>query len=118
MLDHVGLIVSDLEASKVFYNDLLSVIDYKILVEHNNWLGYGIGKPIFWIGIKDKKFSNGHIAFQATKIEQVNNFYSKAIHLGASSNGEPRSRNDFYPNYYGAFILDRDNHSIGIIFHN
>ncbi len=119
MLDHTGLIVSELDASKNFYSDLLSVIDYKIISEHDKWLGYGVSRATFWIGLKTNYLvTKSHIAFQTVHKDQVVKFYHRAIDLGAVGNGEPKFRNDFYQNYYGAFILDRDNHSIGVVLHS
>ena len=50
MIDHVGLGVSDLEASKAFYRRALRPLGYELLMERDGSAGFGSdGKPDLWI---------------------------------------------------------------------
>lgn len=115
MLHHVGLFVKDVDKSKDFYLDLLEILDYRLLVSHGNWHGYGVCEPIFWVGAKGV-CAPQHIVFSTAKKEVVELFHQRGLSLGASCNGLPKYRNDFYQDYYGAFLKDLERNSIGVIY--
>jgi len=118
IIDHVGIAVSDREKSKKFYTNILTPFGISPLIEHEDWIGFGKqGRPEFWIGAgKDTKYFM-HVAFAADTKAIVDAFYKIAIAEGAQCNGKPKLRNDYYADYYGAFILDYDGHNIGAVFH-
>lgn len=114
IIDHVGMTVSDYEKSKKFYTLILAPLGIKPLTQHNDWIGFGkADKPEFWFGTGKKIQQFTHIAFKADKEEAVQEFYKIAIQEGATCNGKPKLRNDYYTNYYSAFIIDYDGHYIG-----
>jgi catechol 2,3-dioxygenase-like lactoylglutathione lyase family enzyme len=119
IVDHVGIAVSNNEKSKKFYLKILAPFGIELMTEHEGWVGFGKNnKPEFWIGPgKDTKYFM-HVAFVADTKEIVDTFYKIAIEEGASCNGKPKTRNDYYPGYYGAFIIDYDGHNIGAVIHN
>ena len=119
LVDHVGIAVSNLKKSKLFYLDILTPFAIEPIVEHNGWIGFGKnGKPEFWLGPgKDTKYFM-HLAFVADTKDIVDNFYKIAIEKGAICNGSPKIRNDYYTDYYSAFIIDHDGHNIGAVLHN
>jgi len=53
-----------------------------------------------------------HVAFAAEKREIVDAFYHAALAAGGRNDGPPSVRMEYNPNYYGAFVLDPDGHSI------
>ena len=65
----------------------------------------------FWIG-KHQKPSPMHVAFRAANRKAVRDFYKAAIKAGAKNNGKPGLRKDYSPDYYAAFILDKDGNNI------
>jgi|688.fasta_scaffold308284_1 catechol 2,3-dioxygenase-like lactoylglutathione lyase family enzyme len=116
IVDHIGIAVSDLEKSKKFYLNILSPLGIEPITEYDGWIGFGKNfKAEFWLG--PGKISNYfmHVAFIADTKEIVDAFYTIAIKEGATCSGKPKIRNDYYPGYYGAFILDYDGHTIGAI---
>lgn len=118
ILDHIGITVTDYEKSKKFYTLILAPLGIKPLTQHKDWIGFGkTDKPEFWFGptAKIKQFT--HIAFKADTEEAIQEFYKIAIQEGASCNGPPKLRNDYYTNYYSAFIVDYDGHYIGAVLH-
>ena len=118
MIDHVHLVVADVEASKRFYRTVLSVLGIP--------LG-GEGKEHFWadelfVSTRESRAAHGeltgrvHLAFQASDRETVDEFYRVGLAHGGRSFGAPGLR-DYHPGYYGAFLLDPDGNNIEAVFH-
>jgi predicted lactoylglutathione lyase len=53
-----------------------------------------------------------HIAFIAENRKAVDEFHKAAPNAGAKDNGAPGIRENYHPNYYGAFVIDPDGHNI------
>lgn len=132
MIDHTGVIVSDFELSRTWYEVALKAIGYAKLMEFdgkvsgsNGVAGFGevsTGKPDFWIcgATKDKPVNSPaiHVAFRAQNRKQIDEFYHAAISAGGKDNGKPGIRPHYHENYYGAFVFDPDGHNIEIVCHN
>jgi catechol 2,3-dioxygenase-like lactoylglutathione lyase family enzyme len=125
MIDHVGLTVSNFERSKGFYKLALAPIGFQLLAEvpasisgSKDFAGFGEQpKPEFWIGGGIPNNPPIHIAFQASSRVQVDSFYTAALSAGGRDNGAPGIRAHYHPNYYGAFVLGFDGHSIEVVCH-
>ena len=118
ILDHIGLNVSDLAASKRFYEAALAPLGIGVAAEGDGWAMLGRdGKPQFWFGAFGASPGPIHIAFAAAKREQVRQFYAAALQAGGKDNGAPGLRPMYHPNYYGAFVLDADGHNIEAVCH-
>ena len=125
MIDHTGINVSDFERSKDFYTNSLAPLGYQLLHEFDTAgtgsataAGFGIdGKPDFWIFQGDVNTPRIHIAFHAETREVVQAFYSAALKAGGRDNGAPGRRTHYHPDYYGAFVLDPDEHNIEAVCH-
>ena len=125
MIDHTGVIVSNVAKSKQFYQQALAPIGYALLVEipasvtgHTDVAGFGEPpKPDFWIGGGTPNKPPIHIAFRASSRAVVDAFYEAAIAAGGIDNGKPGLRPHYHPDYYGAFVLDPDGHNIEAVFH-
>lgn len=125
MIDHTGVVVSDFEKSKAFYEKALQPIGYSLLADFSSTItgradvaGFGEApKPEFWIsrGIPNKPPI--HVAFRVSSREVVDAFYQAAIAAGGVDNGAPGLRTRYHPNYYGAFVLDPDGHNIEAVCH-
>jgi catechol 2,3-dioxygenase-like lactoylglutathione lyase family enzyme len=117
IIDHVGMAVSDYEASKKFFSLALAPLGIEVALEHDGWTGLGKGgKPEFWFGEGDKQVPM-HIAFVAQSREQVRAFYTAALAAGGLPNGAPGIREKYHPNYYGAFVFGPDGHNIEAVCH-
>jgi catechol 2,3-dioxygenase-like lactoylglutathione lyase family enzyme len=118
LIDHIGLVVRDLAASKAFYGAVFGAL--KIPVggsdEHNFWADE------LFIGSPDSDEVQGeltgrhHIAFQAQDRAMVDAFYKAALAHGGRDNGAPGER-AYHPGYYAAFVLDPDGNNIEAVFH-
>jgi catechol 2,3-dioxygenase-like lactoylglutathione lyase family enzyme len=125
MIDHTGLNVSDLEKSKAFYRAALAPIGYELIKEFPASVtgsvavaGFGEPpKPDFWLAEGKPNDPLLHVAFRASGLEQVDEFYREALKAGGRDNGAPGLRPHYHPNYYGAFVLDPDGHNIEVVFH-
>ncbi len=118
LIDHIGLVVRDLTASKAFYGAVLGAL--KIPVggsdERNFWADE------LFIGSSDSEEVQGeltgrhHIAFQAQDRAMVDAFYQAAMAHGGTDNGAPGER-AYHPGYYAAFVLDPDGNNIEAVVH-
>jgi catechol 2,3-dioxygenase-like lactoylglutathione lyase family enzyme len=112
VIDHVGIRVTDFERSKRFFTAALAPLGYRLVREHPiSGAGFGKERPDFWI----KQGTPGprvHIAFAVEERSIVDAFYHAALAAGARDDGAPGVRLEYNPNYYGAFVLDPDGHSI------
>jgi catechol 2,3-dioxygenase-like lactoylglutathione lyase family enzyme len=121
MLDHVGINCSDLAAARTFYDTVLPVLGYSVVMDGDFGAGYGTdGKPTFWIGTFPGVGPNRevHLAFIAKDPAAVRAFYAAAIGVGAESLHEPRLWPEYHPGYYGAFVRDPDGNNVEAVVHN
>lgn len=118
LIDHLHLVVADLERSKRFYSAVLGALGIP--------LG-GSGSDYFWldelfISSKDSRAAAGaltgrsHFAFQATTRAAVTAFYEAGLAAGAKDNGPPGER-PYHPGYFAAFLLDPDGNNVEAVFH-
>jgi lactoylglutathione lyase len=118
LIDHVHLVVADLEKSKRFYRAALEALGIP--------LG-GEGPGFFWLdelfistatspAAAGKLTGRVHLAFQAPGREQVEQFHRAAVAAGGTDNGPPGDR-PYHPGYFAAFVLDPDGNNIEAVFH-
>ena len=120
MIAHIGLIVSDIERSKIFYSAALKPIGYQMIRQHGVTptrpaASAGFGEPPradLWIYQGDPGRVTTHIAFQVNKRALVDAFYAAATAAGGKDNGRPGLRPQYSANYYGAFVLDPDGYNV------
>ncbi len=118
MIDHINLLVSDIERSKRFFQEALSPLGYELLMEHRiSGAGFGqAGKPDFWI--KQEVLSSAiHVAFASPDRATVDAFHDAAIAAGGRDNGPPGLRPEYHSTYYGAYVLDPDGNNIEAVCH-
>lgn len=118
MIDHINLLVSDIERSKRFFQEALSPLGYELLMEHRiSGAGCGqAGKPDFWIK-QDVLSSAIHVAFASPDRATVDAFHDAAIAAGGRDNGPPGLRPEYHSTYYGAYVLDPDGNNIEAVCH-
>ncbi|MFN2469556.1 MAG: VOC family protein [Gaiellaceae bacterium] len=112
LLDHVGVRVSDLEASKRFYTGALAPLGLRVTGEGEGWFS---ADELFFS--EDGSPTHGlHIAFQAGTREIVDRFYAAALAAGGHDNGPPGERS-YHPGYYAAYVLDPDGMNVEAVYH-
>jgi catechol 2,3-dioxygenase-like lactoylglutathione lyase family enzyme len=117
MIDHMTLTVRDLARSRSLYEKLLAPLGYRVLMEFGEACGFGDEKPYFWVKQGDTPTTPQHIAFVAPSRAAVDAFHAAALAAGARDNGPPGLRPDYHASYYGAFILDPDDHNLEAVTH-
>ena len=123
MLDHTGIVVTDLTRARKFYDAVAKVLGLGIVAPHKDFflLGKGPGEiPYLWIGtLRPSYWIEGsraginqmHVAFAAKDEATVDEFYRAALAAGGRDNGKPGPR-EGAESYYGAFVLDPDGNNI------
>jgi catechol 2,3-dioxygenase-like lactoylglutathione lyase family enzyme len=128
-IDHVGIRVSDLEASRALYAAALAPLGFAqgALADDVGARGYPFvrdGRDDLWITEpidepgRDTVTTRVHIAFDATSSEQVDAFHRAALAHGATDIGAPGPRAAYGPGYYGAFVLDLGGNNIEAVWHD
>ncbi len=124
MIDHVGISVADLAASKAFYAQALAPLGYTLIMEvtaeqtgGHPAAGFGSESPDFWIGQDGAPSQRTHVALRTKTRAEVDAFHAAALAAGGRDNGAPGLRPHYHPNYYGAFVLDPDGHNIEAVCH-
>jgi catechol 2,3-dioxygenase-like lactoylglutathione lyase family enzyme len=111
LIDHVHLVVSNLDASKAFYHAVLHSLGREIS---------GAGDDYFYADelfvSPGDRLSHVHLAFQTETRDDVHRFYEAALDAGGVDNGAPGERH-YHPGYYAAFVLDPDGNNIEAVHH-
>jgi catechol 2,3-dioxygenase-like lactoylglutathione lyase family enzyme len=118
LIDHVQLVVRDLNASRAFYDAVFSALGLKI---------QGEAEDYFWIdelfvSTASSQAATGrltgrhHLAFQARDRAAVEAFHEAGLRAGGQDNGAPGER-PYHPGYYAAFLLDPDGNNIEAVYH-
>jgi catechol 2,3-dioxygenase-like lactoylglutathione lyase family enzyme len=118
LIDHIQLVVRDLQASQKFYAAVFDVLEVPM---------GGKGDGFFWadelfVSTRESEAAQGaltgrhHLAFQAQSRAQVDRFHEAALAHGGKDNGAPGER-AYHPGYYAAFVLDPDGNNIEAVYH-
>ncbi|MEO7736060.1 MAG: VOC family protein [Kofleriaceae bacterium] len=117
MIDHMGIQVTDLDASVAFFTRALAPLGYVLVMRFEGVAGFGVGgKPDFWLSA-GKPTDKLHVAFRAKGRAEVRAFHEAALAAGGTDNGAPGVREIYHPNYYGGFVHDLDGHNIEAVCH-
>ena len=117
MLDHLGIGVRDLAASRAFYEAALAPLGFGVVMEGEQYVAFGpTARPIFFLGAREPS-SRVHIAFQANDRERVDAFHAAGLAAGGHDNGHPGLRPEYHPHYYGAYVLDPDGNNAEAVCH-
>jgi len=118
MFDHMGFGVSDIDESRKFFLQALGPLGVGLAMEGPNSVGLGRqGKPSMWLYATSAVTPPLHIAIAANTRADVDAFYQAAMAAGAKDNGAPGLRPHYHPNYYAAFVLGPDGHSVEAVCH-
>jgi catechol 2,3-dioxygenase-like lactoylglutathione lyase family enzyme len=129
LIDHVDIRVSDVDASLAFYSAALAPLGYRPDAEKpdpsgGREIGFGDGRrapfaihsPVSAPG-QDTVTAGAHIAFAASSREAVQAFHAAALAHGGTNIGDPGTRSEYSPGYYGAFVLDPDGNNVEAVLH-
>ena len=112
VFDHVDITVSDLFASRAFYDEALGLPSLD-----GEWVEWGD----FGITAVDEEHPlthNLHVGFAVVDRDAVDAWWNRMTEAGYRSDGEPGPRPQYSDSYYGAFVLDPDGNSIEAVHHH
>ena len=112
LIDHVHLVVADLERSKGFYRAVLGALDRELSGDGGDFF---FADELF-VSTGDRPSGRTHLAFQAADRASVDRFHSAGLRAGGRDNGRPGER-PYHPGYYAAFVFDPDGNNIEAVFH-
>jgi catechol 2,3-dioxygenase-like lactoylglutathione lyase family enzyme len=122
MLDHVSLGTHDLARSAAFYARALAPLGYRITVQNEKEVGFGVGDDwIFFLYpvVADTPVigTRTHIAFRAGNRAAVSAAHAAALSQGGGAvpDRDPAERPQFGPDYYGGVFTDLDGHAIELM---
>jgi catechol 2,3-dioxygenase-like lactoylglutathione lyase family enzyme len=110
VFDHISFHVGDRAASDRFYDTVLGVLGHtpKRATPFSQW-----GEFLITPATDERPATKHmHLGFGADSREQVDAFWRAGVDAGYRSDGEPGEREQYLPDYYGAFLLDPDGNSI------
>jgi catechol 2,3-dioxygenase-like lactoylglutathione lyase family enzyme len=118
VLDHIGIGVSNLKASRAFFLEVLTLLGVAVAMEVPDAVGLGRGhKPSLWLGATAEKPVPLYLAFAAEDLSQVNEVYRRALAAGGKDNGPPGVRPHYHANYYAAFVIGLDGYNVEAVCH-
>jgi len=124
MLDHTGIVVTDLAKARRFYDAIAAALSLETISNGEESFLFGKSKeepiPYLWIGTTLPSYwvegsrpgiNQMHVAFRADSKAMVDAFHKAALESGGTDNGAPGPRQGA-GDYYGAFVLDPDGNNI------
>jgi catechol 2,3-dioxygenase-like lactoylglutathione lyase family enzyme len=128
VIDHVGIRVSDLPASRRMYEAALRELGFSVLGEgefrgdayvlfgrdgNDDFILHGVGSEPG----KDRVTTGAHVAFIAPDADAVERWHAAAVRNGGTDNGAPGVRPEYSGHYIAAFVLDPDGNNVEAVFH-
>ena len=128
VIDHVGIRVSDLHASRRMYEAALAELGFTVLgegeFEGDAYVLFGRGESddfaLHGVGAapgRDRVTTGAHVAFRAPDEDAVERWHTAALQHGGTDNGAPGVRPEYSGRYYAAFVLDPDGNNVEAVFH-
>ena len=129
VIDHVGIRVGDLHASRRMYEAALVELGFAVLsegtFEGDDYILFGREQnddfALHSVGSKpgrDRVTMGAHIAFRAGDADAVQRWHAAAVQHGGVDNGPPGLRPEYSGSYYAAFVLDPDGNNVEAVFHS
>jgi catechol 2,3-dioxygenase-like lactoylglutathione lyase family enzyme len=128
VIDHVGIRVSDLPASRRMYEAALAELGFVVLSEGefkgDAYVLFGRGESddfcLHTVGNepgRDRVTTGAHIAFCASDADSVMRWHEAAVHYGARDIGPPGVRPEYRGYYFAAFVLDHDGNNVEAVYY-
>lgn len=118
LIDHLQLVVADLQQSQRFYRAVSEALGVPFGGKGEDW--FFIDE--LFVSSRTSQAARGeltgrtHLAFQAADREAVERFHRAGLAAGGKDNGAPGPR-PYHPGYYAAFLLDPDGNNIEAVYH-
>jgi catechol 2,3-dioxygenase-like lactoylglutathione lyase family enzyme len=116
-IDHLWVRVSDLAASRQFYDLTAPHLGMQIAGEHDDRVRFS-GEGSSMSLVSGPATEGLHIAFPAADDATVERFHSAATAAGYSDGGTPGERPHYHEGYYAAYVLDPDGTNVEVVNHH
>lgn len=119
LLDHVQLVVRDLDASRRFYDAVFEVLGVPLGGEMEGGFWY----DELFVSSRESEAALGkltgrvHLAFQTRDRAMVEAVHAAGLRAGGSDNGAPGERAHYHAGYYAGFLLDPDENNVEAVYH-
>ena len=118
LIDHIQLVVADIEASRRFYRAVFEALAIPMGGEADDyfWADELFVSTAGSVAAQGRLTGRTHLAFQAKDRAAVARFHEAGLAAGGTDNGAAGER-PYHPGYYAAFLLDPDGNNIEAVFH-
>lgn len=118
LIDHLNLVVADLEASRAFYLASAGALGTGVAVEDGP---DSFSMDELYVSQKGGAYGAApvtrlHLAFQARDEAAVRAWHAAVLAAGGRDNGAPGPR-PYHPGYFAAFALDPDGNNVEAVCH-
>ena len=117
-IDHLWIRVTDVQASKRFYETIAPHARIGLGTDTPERVGFNGEPGSFSVLSGDHLTENLHMAFPASDNGAVDDFHRAALAAGFRDNGGPGERPEYHAGYYSAFVLDPDGNNVELVSHN
>lgn len=130
-INHLDLVVSDIERSKRFYSELLRSLGWSGVLDVKGERGETIWYLLLHdtaLGLREKqsdahavpydRYAVGvhHVAFDAPSREAVNRCWEWVLEQGTAIESAPKEFPHYSPGYYAAFFYDPDGIKLEVVY--
>jgi catechol 2,3-dioxygenase-like lactoylglutathione lyase family enzyme len=116
VIDHVWIRVSDIAASRRFWEAVAGPLGLSVQDRPGGRIQVVRGDRSFALVQGDHPTRGLHLAFPAD-VAGVAAFHRAALAVGAPDHGAPGERPEYHPGYHAAFVLDPDGGNIEAVDH-
>ncbi|HEV2106885.1 MAG TPA: VOC family protein [Thermomicrobiales bacterium] len=118
VVDHVGFLVRDIEASRRFYEAALAPLGFHVMYEDSDGVAFGVtSADDFGIHQHQEPTTHAHVAFVAQDRNAVDAFYASALANGGLEKSPPCLRAEYHATYYAGYVWDPDGNNIEAVHH-
>lgn len=128
VINHVGIRVSDMPASRRMYEAALAELGFSVLgegeFEGDAYVLFGHRRTddfsLHTVGRdpgRDRVTTGAHVAFTAPSEDAVVRWHGAAVRHGGTDNGPPGLRPEYSGHYFAAFVVDPDGNNVEAVFH-
>jgi catechol 2,3-dioxygenase-like lactoylglutathione lyase family enzyme len=117
MIDHVSLQVTDVPASRAFYEVLLAPLGMRAAYTDGPDVGFADGPraPFWLVPAAGPETRELHLAFAAVDRDAVGEFHRAALSIGAEILHAPRLFPEYHADYFACFVRDPDGHNVEVV---
>jgi len=117
MIDHIEVLVSDVERSSEFYQRALAPLGYTLRSTTGPAKGFGASadRLDFWLRGAEPAHPPPHFAFFCAAREDVVAAHGAAVAAGGTDSGAPAVLERIHAHYFAGFVRDLDGHNVEFV---